>query len=191
MRSAKRDRMKRERGSPNGQRERIEGFLDENPGATLATIQKELGMNQGTLRYHLEYLESEGRVKALSKGNRKVYFTYGSSGPGAVDPFADLSREQRRLLTLIMENPGISRRQLISATGQSRYDVSIGLRRLMERREIWKVTDGGDPSFEYITKRKLALEMMAVILDRFLDDQMDRETFLLLKKRLEEDMEGS
>ncbi len=60
---------------------------------------------------------------------------------------------------------------------------------LDEKRMIWKTMDGSDPCYEYVTRKRLAAEMMAEIMEGFLSDEMDRETFLKLKKRIEEDIE--
>jgi len=47
---------------------------------------------------------------------------------------------------------------------------------------------GGDPTYEYISRDQLAAEMMMIILEKFLDDEIDKETFLTLKRKLEEDI---
>ncbi len=183
--------MRMEKVQPDGPRGSLVHLIEENPGISFLRISDTLKMNRGTLRYHLDLLEKEGKVKAVVKGNKKLYYTTDGSLKRASKTENDLNRDQRRILNLIKENPGISRHQLISITGQKRDEVRYTLRKLMDRSEVWKVTDGHDPTYEYITRNKLAKEMLALILDRFLDDEMDRETFLLLKKRIEEDMESS
>jgi len=103
---------------------------------------------------------------------------------------SDLTRKQIRILRAIKDDPGVSRKELLDLTKQSREEVNYNLKRLRDKKVIWKIADGGDPCYEFITKEKLAAEMMAIILEKFLDDEMDRETFLMLKRKLDEDMDS-
>lgn len=178
--------MKRERGNTNETREDLDHYILENPGISFAHIMKVFGLNRGTLRYHLDYLEGEERVRSMRKGQQNCYY---SNQIGALDPItggSDLTRKQIRLLRAIKNKPGISRKALIELTTQSREEVNYNLRRLKDKKVIWKITDGGDPCYEFITKEQLAAEMMAIILEKFLDDEIDRETFLMLKNKLEQ-----
>jgi predicted transcriptional regulator len=179
--------MKRERDTRSGTREDLFRYICENPGVSFPTIRNAFRMNDGTLRYHLDYLCGEDRIRRMGDGERRYYASdVPPSGPARID---GLTREERRVAMAIKEHPGISRSELRSLSGAGRGDLSYILRRLKERRFIWKVEDGGDPCYEYITERKLAMEMMSLILEKFLDDEIDRETFLALKKRIEEDLE--
>ena len=182
--------MKRERGNKSETRELLDRYILEHPGVSFTHIMKVFGINRGTLRYHLEYLLGEDRVRSVRKGQQNCYF---SNSRAALDPVtgcSDLNGKQIRLLRAIKENPGISRKELLDLTKQSREEINYNLRRLKEKRVIWKIADGGDPCYEYITKEQLAAEMMAIILEKFLDDEIDRDTFLLLKRKLEKEMEN-
>ena len=182
--------MKRERGNKSETREILDRYILENPGVSFAHIMKIFGINRGTLRYHMDYLLGEEKVRSVRKGQQNCYF---SNQRAALDPVtgsSELNGKQIRLLRAIRERPGISRKELLELTKQSREEVNYNLRRLKEKKVIWKITDGGDPCYEYITKEQLAAEMMAIILEKFLDDEIDRETFLLLKNKLDKEMEN-
>jgi DNA-binding MarR family transcriptional regulator len=101
-----------------------------------------------------------------------------------------LTKDERRIATLIKTHPGISRSELRNLIGQGGEDLSYVLRKLKDRRFIWKVEDGENPRFEYITEKKLALELMSIILGKFHDGEMDRETFLTLKQNIEDEYES-
>jgi predicted transcriptional regulator len=182
--------MKRERGNENDTRENLDRFILDNPGVSFSHILKLFKINRGTLRYHLQYLEGEERVKSIRKGQQNCYY---STQVGSFDPVtgaSDLTRKQIRILRAIKDDPGISRKDLLDLTKQSREEVNYNLKRLKDKKVIWKIADGGDPCYEFITKEKLAAEMMAIILEKFLDDEMDRETFLMLKRKLDEDLDS-
>jgi predicted transcriptional regulator len=182
--------MKRERGNKNETRNDLDRYILEHPGVSFSHIRKIFNINRGTLRYHLEYLQGEERIRSVRKGNQNCYF---SNQRAALDPVtgsSELNSKQIRLLRAIREKPGISRKELLELTRQSREEINYNLRRLKDLKVIWKVKDGGDPCYEYITKEQLAAEMMAIIIEKFLDDEIDRETFLMLKRRLDEDTDS-
>jgi len=181
--------MKRERENLNDTREELASYIADNPGVTFSLLKSIFQINPGTLRYHLEYLEGEDRIKMIKRGNRKCYYMDPVSGLDPDHGHPDLNLHQRRMIRVIKENPGISRKELICLTKQSREEVNYNLRRLKEKKVIWKVMDGGDPCYEYITKEQLAAEMMVIILEKFLDDEMDRATFVMLKRKIEEDLD--
>ncbi|MGA1873858.1 MAG: winged helix-turn-helix transcriptional regulator [Thermoplasmatota archaeon] len=182
--------MKRERGNRSETREELHHFILDNPGVTFGRLSKVFGLNRGTLRYHLDYLEGEEKVRRVRKGNRNCYFSESLGAPGRTRTEEMLGAKHRRLLSAIKDNPGISRKELIRLTDLTREDLNYGLRKLKDRKVIWKTADGGDPCYEYISREKLAAEMMLIILEKFLDDEIDKETFLLLKSRLQAEMDG-
>jgi predicted transcriptional regulator len=176
--------MKRERMSRNDTREGLAQYIDENPGVSFSMLQRAFRLNEGTLRYHIDYLLGEERVRIARNGRNRCYYSRG------VTRTADaLNRDESRIARIIKGNPGISRSRLKGIYTPEMEDLSTVLRKLRERKLIWKVEDGGDPCYEYITERQLALEMLSIILERFLDDEMDRDTFLTLKERIEKDLE--
>lgn len=182
--------MKRERGNKSETRDVLDHYILEHPGVSFTHIMKVFGINRGTLRYHLDYLQGEERVRSVRKGQQNCYFSNQRAVLDSVTGSRELNSKQIRLLRAIKENPGISRKELLDLTKQSREEVNYNLRRLKEKKMIWKIADGGDPCYEYITKEQLAVEMMAIVLEKFLDDEIDRETFLLLKEKLEKEMEN-
>jgi predicted transcriptional regulator len=182
--------MKRERGNTNDTRESIDRYILENPGISFSNILKAFKINRGTLRYHLQYLEGEERIKMVRRGQKNCYY---STQMGILDPVAGtggLTLKQIRLLRAIKNRPGISRKELIELTKQSREEINYNLKRLKDKKVVWKIADGGDPCYEFITKEELAVEMMALLIEKFLDDEIDRETFLMLKRKLEDDIES-
>lgn len=173
--------MKRERGNRNDTRDALLEYIEDNPGVSFPMVQKAFRMNEGTLRYHLDYLAGEDKVRIARKGNVRCYYC-----EDVKNRSEEMSRDESRIANLIRDNPGISRSELRRIYGPENDGLPSILRKLRDRKMIWKVEDGGDPCYEYITDRQLALEMMTIVIERFLDDEIDRETFLALKRRIEE-----
>jgi len=180
--------MKRERGNRSDTREKLHLFITENPGVTFSSLLKVFRLNRGTLRYHLDYLEGEDRVNRVRKGNMNCYYSDGSGPFGPGMKREGLGSKHRRLLAVIRDNPSISRKEIIRMTGFTRDEVNYGLKKLKQRKAIWKTEDGGDPRYEFISRDKLAAEMMMIILEKYLDEEIDRQTFLLLRRKLDEEM---
>ena len=67
-----RARLKIDKGNDN--RNRIYKFITERPGSTLYEISKEMGLNIGTLRYHLMILSLNHRITAYKDDKFVSYF---------------------------------------------------------------------------------------------------------------------
>jgi len=180
--------MKRERGNRSDTRDKLHLFITENPGVTFGSLLDVFRLNRGTLRYHLDYLEGEERVNRVRKGNTYCFYSDGRLQFGEGREREGLGPKHRRLLSAIKDNPGISRKELIRLTGFTRDEVNYGLKKLKQRRAIWKTEDGGDPCYEHISRDKLAAEMMMIILEKYLDEEIDHQTFLLLRRKLDDEM---
>ena len=177
------EEMKRERRAGSDIRDEIYKFISENPGVSFPAIQKAFRLNTGTLRYHLQYLEGEERIRRMYDGNRKYWSSEMSREE--ILRTEGLSRYQRRIALLIMNRPGITLSEIRSISGQNGDDLKYTLKKLSDRKFIWKIENGKDPRFEFISKEEMATEMLIVVLERFLHGEINRATFLELKKRIE------
>jgi DNA-binding MarR family transcriptional regulator len=104
------------------------------------------------------------------------------------DPYFDaelntLTRNQQRIIGVVRSKPGITKQDLIIKTRLNRKTLSYNLDRLLEQKLIWKV--GGETGYEYITKDKLRSEIYNRLLMKLLSDEIDEETFLKIKQKLE------
>jgi len=55
-------------------RGQIFGYIRVHPGDTYTDIKRNLGLNNGTLTYHLDVLGKQGYVRAVVRGARKMFF---------------------------------------------------------------------------------------------------------------------
>jgi DNA-binding MarR family transcriptional regulator len=98
-------------------RGQIYGYIRVHPGDTYTDIKRNLGLNNGTLTYHLDVLAKQGYVRSVVRGARKMFF------PVDVPPPEDgggLAEIQRRLLGALVEAPGIAIADLAASLGISR-----------------------------------------------------------------------
>ncbi len=168
-------------------RKRLLFYIAENPGTTFQTLKRVFRINDGTLRYHLDYLRRKKKIKQIKKDNRRTYVP----SELRVDLHAptskrrELSREQKRLLDLIILDPGISRSELLERSREQRKKLSYDLTRLNELGFIWKVKARGKTGYAPITTRELYRQAYAVIVDRLLVGEIDIDTYRELKRKLD------
>jgi predicted transcriptional regulator len=168
-------------------RKRLLFYIAENPGTTFQTLKRVFRINEGTLRYHLDYLRRKKKIRQIKRDNRRTYVP----SEMRVDLHAptsrrrELSREQKRLLDLIILDPGISRSELLERSRERRKQLSYNLSRLNELGFIWKVRARGKTGYAPITSRDLYRQAYALIVDRLLEEEIDIETYRELRRKLD------
>ncbi|MCK5562240.1 MAG: winged helix-turn-helix transcriptional regulator [Thermoplasmata archaeon] len=147
-------------------------------------------MNSSTLKYHLNYLEKGNKIKSKHDGTFKVYFCLGETNPDLQPaPTAKinaLTETQQYLLNLIRNKPGITRGALTNLTKLNPKTLSYNIDKLIEEQLIWKLHYGNEVGYEYITEDKLRFEMYNQLILKLLANEIDKEIFHKIKKKLDE-----
>jgi predicted transcriptional regulator len=123
----------RTRLDQNQNRARLLDFIAGNPGATLYEMARVLGMNVGTVRYHLLILSVNHKVRT-SKDRKKYVRYFTNRGAYTEDEMVVLTLLKRehvgRLIDIMISCPGTSNRELSLATGLPDSVVSRYMREL-------------------------------------------------------------
>jgi predicted transcriptional regulator len=128
-------------------RGRIQGFITANPGAHYSNIKAMLGLQNGTLAYHLRRLEREGFVFSRRDGIYKRFF------PAHYDPNGStFSTLQEKILEKVIESPGITKKEL-SAILDKRPQVLDYHLRWMIRNDIMEMRKDGKRNRYYPTEQ--------------------------------------
>jgi predicted transcriptional regulator len=98
----------------------IRGYILANPGDHYSNIKKKLNLNNGTLAYHLKILEEREYIRSRRDGIFKRYYPERMR----IDPSTAPLSTQELILNMIIENPGISRREVARKLGISRQVVN-------------------------------------------------------------------
>lgn len=110
----------------------IYDHIRAHPGIRLGTLAGDLGINRGTLRYHLGKLHEFGMIAAAAVGGQTGYFENRQK-------YSELeekvlihlrNRNTREILAILLERPGASRREIADRLGITASSVSWHLRRL-------------------------------------------------------------
>lgn len=132
-------RIKKEEVLDHETRGRIRGHIESDPGIHYNELLRKLGLNNGTLAYHLQVLEREGYIVSRNSGVYRFYFPFNMSIPA--HPFR-LKPVQRMMLGKIMERPGISQKELAKVTGTKRSTVNYNVKILAENGFVLLVRKG-------------------------------------------------
>ncbi len=170
-------------------RKMVYSYISAHPGVTFSTIMDVLDLSEGTLRYHLNYLKRGDKILARTRGKHRCFYVKNATKSMlGFDPRFDrstLSRPQQRIITIIQQHPGINISELVKITKLTKRDMQYNLKRLRDELIIWKVGNGRSTAYEYVTKEKLRAELLKLLIYKFLNNEIDEETYLQLKEQLE------
>ncbi len=170
----------------------VVSYITANPGISFVRLQGMLSINRSTLRYHLDHLErSGGEINSRIENGQKCYYTGRLDVVATVSPGLNLNtltKEQTRILRLVRDSPGISKKALGRITRMNKNTLTYNLQKLMDRSIIWKVRSGKETGYEYKSQKVLRKEMFKLLLKKFLDGEIDQDGFLRLKEELDEKM---
>lgn len=110
----------------NKTREQIYLHIQERPGAYYRSIQRDLGLAQGTLSHHLYTLEREKLITRQRQGLKLRFFptSLGAIKTRAISPW------QLRVMETVRANPGISQSDLARILGLSRQALHYHIEQL-------------------------------------------------------------
>ena len=67
--------MHSEKALDNRTRKMVYNYISKHPGVSFGSIMNVLDLTEGTLRYHLGYLERENKILSNLKGKHKCYYS--------------------------------------------------------------------------------------------------------------------
>jgi len=121
-------------------RSEILSLINERPGIHYSGLKKELGLNNGTLSYHLKVLERVGLIKSRNFGVYKLFFNDAYSIP---ENFRKLTRFQREILATIHSKPGVTQKQLSEKFQKKVAVISYQLNKMISFDMIETKKDSG------------------------------------------------
>lgn len=117
----------------------VRGYILGNPGETYNTIKRVLELPNGTLAYHLKFLEREGEVKAERDGIYKRF--YPIEGRITKEVF-DFSKLQKKIYELIMRIPGLSQKEISKRLKEPAQKINYHVKMMVDARVLKLERDG-------------------------------------------------
>ena len=128
----------------NQNRQSIFKYISDNPCTTTTEISRNLGINRGTLRYHLMMLKKRNRV-ILYKSRGKIHYFLNESTYGEKEKavLAALKNDKHRMIISEILNCGqITHETLAKKIGVSAPTINWHIRHLKEEGIVRADTDG-------------------------------------------------
>ncbi|MBN1539167.1 MAG: winged helix-turn-helix transcriptional regulator [Candidatus Thermoplasmatota archaeon] len=167
--------------------EKVIRYISKHPGSSFSEIMRTLGLNESTLRYHLEKFERDGLITSKKIGRQRCYFSLeekvgvGSKGGG-------LTVIQKRVLNCIREHPRISRKEIINRINGPPSTVTEALGSLMKSGKIVKVRTDVKIGYEHVSKKELKNRLFKRLVVRLVNGEIDEHVFNELVEELDRTM---
>ena len=158
-------------------------------GDDFTIIKNMFNLTDSTLRYHLNYLESRNEIRSRLEGRNKCFypvenFAISKSSDTALQA-NKLSKVQERILETIRSNPWITQKDLTIKSGLKGFTVKYNLKKLIGYGIVQKKQNGRNTCYNYISDDTLKKELLKQLVVKLLDHEIDEQTFLKLKRKLE------
>lgn len=171
-------------------RKMVFNLIVEYPGVSFNKLKNIFEISDSNLRYHLNYLEKNDKISSALEHGIKCYYPHPASvtiskkTQGVLESHK-LNPYQKRLLTTIMRYPGINQKELIKKTGIDRSKARRNLFTLKNLTLIKNSKRHNTTCYEYIPDVEMKYTIMRDLVMKFLNNEIDEQMFINLKKRLE------
>jgi predicted transcriptional regulator len=164
-------------------RSRLLDLIRREPGLSLMELVRSIGLAEGTLRYHLKYMERKDLIQSERIDGRKRYFSPETKHLKKVRRKGleiGLSGKQRRLMDLIGSNPGIDQKRLCRLSRFNRFVVSYHLDKFEKLGIVKKERSGRNVLYHKTDENELRRRIISAMVEDLSKGKMDEERFLRL-----------
>ena len=117
-------------------------YIQNNPGCHLRQVKRELTMSMGTIQYHLNLLEKNGRISSERRNLYKHYFPIGLFEQNEKDILKILNQETAREILMIILEKKPTQTDIANIIQISSASVNWHIRRLIDFGLILEQKDG-------------------------------------------------
>jgi predicted transcriptional regulator len=123
--------------------EKILQFIKQNPGCHLRQIKRELKISMGTLQYHLNLLEKNGKITSDKHSLHRYYFPIGLFQDNEKNVLKILNKEtERDILMFIIERKNPTQTEIVDAIQISAPSVNWHISNLIQLGLLREERDG-------------------------------------------------
>lgn len=129
--------------SQKGNQVKILHYLEKNPSSHLRKMKTDLGLALGTLRYHLDSLEKQGKVASERNESFRYFFLVSKHNDYERSVLRALyHRNTRRILMFIMERKNPTLKDIVRNIDISYATVRWHVNRLSDLGMVFELKDG-------------------------------------------------
>ena len=174
----------------NKTRKMVLNHIHAYPGVSFVVIRDIFAIPDGTLRYHLNYLERKKEIYSKLVDQERCFFPnvgviLDKKRSGPVVRGFRLTKTQNKILTMIKQHPGINQKDLILRTRTKRVTLVYNLNKLVDAELVRKVKDGRNVCYFHVTEEEIRQELLKKLLKKLIKGEISEAKFTKLKKRLE------
>lgn len=172
--------------------DRILAFIRENPSCHLRKIKKELGLAMGTVQYHLDRLEKDGKITSQRHGLHKYYFAAGFEENEKLLLEVLSNETAREILMFIIEQKSPAQTEISEHVGISSASVNWHIKRLEDSKIIEGIREGRFRRYRLRGDSRLVAAMLKNFYPTIWDRWSNRlaEMFLSMSNQGAEKEEG-
>jgi predicted transcriptional regulator len=163
-------------------RRMIYNLIATYPGVSFNNLKNIFELTDSNLRYHLNYLEKNNKISAGLEKEIRCYYPHPASV--TIDS-QKLTPLQERILNIIMKYPGINQKELINKSGSNRLKVIRNVNTLRKLDLVRNRKHQNNVYYYYVPDVEMKFTILKGLVFKFLKDEIDEETFLRLKRKLE------
>jgi predicted transcriptional regulator len=136
-------------------------YISDNPGCHLRQIKRELNMAMGTIQYHLNLLEKQGKISSERHNLYKYYFPIGLFEQNERDILKILNQETaREILLSILEKKNPTQTDIANTMQITSPSINWHLKRLLELGLILEIRDGKFKRYTFAIDTKYITSLM-------------------------------
>jgi len=174
----------------NKTRRMIYNLIVNYPGVPFNKLMDIFELTDSNLRYHLNYLEKKGKISSGIDGGIKYYYPHPSAvkilnKPQDIIESRKLTQEQRHIVSIVKEHPGISQKELIKRSGIKHTTAIRNINTLKNLNLIKNYKSQKNVCYEYVPDVEMKFTIIKGLIIKFLRKEIDEETFLRLKRKIE------
>ena len=165
-------------------------YIQQNPGSHLRKIKKELELSMGTVQYHLNLLEKNGKTISERHNLHRHYFPVGMFGNNEKNVLKILNQETtREILLFIIEKRDPTQTDIVEHAKISAPSVNWQIKRLVKIGLINVISDGKYKRYSILGNSTYIINLMKNYHPAIWDVWTERlaETFLAMQKEQEND----
>ncbi len=140
---------------------RILEHIQENPGCHLRQIKRELNLAMGTIQYHLNLLEKQGKISSEKQNLHKYYFPVGLFEKNEKSILQILNQETaREILLSILEKKNPTQTDIANIMKLSSPSINWHIKRLLELGLVIESKDGKFKRYSFGIDTKYIVSLM-------------------------------
>jgi len=128
---------------PNSNTVKVLQFIQNNPGCHMRYIKREVEMSMGTIQYHLNLLEKQGKIISEKQNFHKYYFPVGLFVQHQREILKILNQETaREIIMIILEKTNPTQAEIARHVGIAPASINWHLKRIEETGIIEHIQEG-------------------------------------------------